>query len=588
MQPTPSSIVTPRDPTLSAALRLALAFAAFKLALHIVATLYAQHLGYSYFRDEFYYLVCGRRLAWGYVDHGPLVALQARLSTTLFGASVLGIRLLSHLAGAAAVFLTGLLAWALGGRRSAQSLAMLALLCAPEYLALDSFLSMNSVEPVLWMLCTLALILITRVPHARTLEHGSQLQSHGSSQNPPHGSSQIPRLWILFGISAGLGLLNKPSMTFFLIALGIGLLLTPQRRILFTRWTAVAIALLTLIALPKLLWQIHHGWPALEFLRNGKAQHKNIDLPLLPFLNAQVLMMHPLNALLWITGLVALLRARSIPHSRWIAYTYLIFFALMFKLHAKDYYLAPIYPVLFAAGAITWQHRFARPSPLSARQDPRQGDRQDTWQNARPRALPDARPHPQQDRIFAFPIYGTTLILSTLVILPMALPILSPPTWIRYTAAQHLHSPATEHHQTSALPQFYADRFGWQQEVDLVNRAYISLSPEDRARVTIFASNYGEAGAIDILGARQHLGLPPAISGHNTYWLWGPGIRGVDLVIAVVHDTPERLHQKYASVTVIGHMDNPLAMPFEHKTVYLLRNRLPSAPFNWSDEKDYI
>jgi len=527
-----TTIVTPRDPTLAAALRLALAFAAVKLALHLVATLYAQHLGYSYFRDEFYYLVCGRRLAWGYVDHGPLVALQARLSTALFGTSVLGIRLLSHLAGAAAVFLTGVLAWALGGRRSAQSLAMLSLLCAPEYLALDSFLSMNSVEPVLWMTCTLALIRIIS----------------GSS---PRG------LWILFGISAGLGLLNKPSMTFFLIALGVGLLLTPQRRILFTRWTAVAIALLTLIALPNLLWQIHHGWPTLEFLRNGRLEHKNVILPLLPFLGAQLMMMHPLNALLWITGLVALLRARSIPRSRWIALTYLVFFALMFQFHAKDYYLAPIYPVLFAAGATACQVRFAR-TP--------------------------ARSH----ALFAFPLYQTALVLSTLLILPMAIPVLRPGTWIRYTTALHLRPGATETMSTGPLPQFYADRFGWQQEVDLVNRAYTSLSPQDRARVTIFANNYGEAGAIDFLGARQHLGLPPAISGHNTYWLWGPGNRGVDLVIAVLHDTPEQLHTKYASVTIIGRMDNPLAMPFEHKTVYLLRNRLPTAPFNWNDEKDYI
>ncbi len=527
-----TTVVRPPDPSLRSALHLALAFAALKLALHIAATLYAQHLGYSYFRDEFYYLVCGRRLAWGYVDHGPGVAVQARLAETLFGTSVLGIRLLSHLAGAAIIFLTGILAWVLGGQRSAQSLAMLGLLCAPEYLGTDSVLSMNSVEPVFWMLSTLALLRIL-------------------------SGSSPPKWWTIFGISAGLGLLNKPSMTFFLIALGIGLLLTPQRPILFTRWSALAIALLTLIALPNLLWQIHHGWPTLEFLRNGKLQHKNVELPFLPFLNAQMLMMHPLNALLWITGLVALLRARSIPRSRWIAGTYLVFFALMVTLHAKDYYLAPIYPVLFAAGGLAWQVRFAR-TP--------------------------GRSH----ALFAFPVYETALTLTGVLLLPMALPILRPGTWIRYTAALHLRPGNTETMSTGPLPQFYADRFGWQEEVDLVNRAYTSLSPDDRARVTLFANNYGEAGAIDILGDRQHLGLPPAVSGHNTYWLWGPGNRGRDLVIAVVHDTPEELHRKFRSVTVIGHMDDPLAMPVEHKTVYLLRDRLPNAPFNWTDEKNYI
>ena len=306
-----------------------------------------------------------------------------------------------------------------------------------------------------------------------------------------------------------------------------------------------------------MFWQIHHGWPTLEFLHNGQLKHKNVVLPFLPFLNTQIQQLNPLSALLWITGIVSLLRARSIPGMRWIGLMYLAFFGIMFKLHAKDYYLAPIYPVLFAAGAIAWQARFAR------------------TERAR-------------GALFAFPIYEAFLLVTGVLILPMAIPVLAPQTWFAYTSALHLQSPATETSQTGPFPQFYADRFGWQEEVNLVNRAYTSLSPEDRARVSIFANNYGEAGAIDFLGGRQHLGLPPATSGQNTYWLWGPSPRGVDLAIAVLHDTPEELHEKYASVTIIGHLDNPYSMPFEHKTVYLLRGRLATAPFDWNDEKDYI
>ena len=529
--PTRTTIVRPADPALAPAIRLALAFAAVKLVLHIAATLWSQHLGYSYFRDEFYYIMCGRHLAWGYVDHGPLVAVQARLAETLFGTSVLGIRLLSHLAGAAVIFLTGILAWSLGGRRSAQSLAMLGILVSPEFLGVDSFLSMNSFEPLFWMTCTLAIIRIL--------------------------SGASPRKWwIVFGLSAGLGLLNKPSMTFFLVALGLGLLLTPERRVLFTRWCAVAVALLVLIALPNLLWQIHNSWPTLEFLHNGVVRHKNVVLPLLPFINAQVQMLHPANVLLWITGLVSLLRARTLPTMRWIGLTYLFFFAITFFLHAKDYYLTPVYPVLFAAGAIAWQHRFARTER-------------------------------RRDSAFAFPIYESILVVTGLLILPMALPVLAPATWVAYTTRLHLTSGNTEHQKTSALPQFYADRFGWQQYVDLFARAYNSLSPEDQARVTTWADNYGEAGAIDFLGAREHLGLPPVISGHNTYWFWGPGTRGVDPVIAV-SGTSENLYDEYTSVTRIGCVDDPLAMPFEHKCVYLLRGRRPESPLDWKKKKDFI
>ena len=527
-----TTVVRPSDPSLSAAIRLALAFAAVKLALHIVLTLYTQHLGYSYFRDEFYYIMCGRRLAWGYVDHGPLVAVQARLAETLFGTSLLGIRLLSHLAGAVVVFLTGILAWALGGRRSAQSLALLGVLLAPQYLGTHSFLSMNSVEPIFWMFSTLAVIRIVSGASAR-------------------------KWWILFGISAGLGLLNKPSMTFFLIALVLGLLLTPQRRVLFTRWTALALGLLVAIASPNLLWQVHNHWPTLEFLHNGQAGHKNVVLPFSPSSTRRSSSSTP-----------------SAPCSGSPA-------------SSPSCAPAPSPTCAGSASCTSPSSSSCSSSTLRTTTSP-----PSTPSSSPPAPSPGntASPAPtaRRDRLFAFPIYETALLVTGLLILPMAIPVLPPQTWFAYTTALHLHNSANETASTGAFPQFYADRFGWQQEVDLVNQAFQSLSPDDRARVSIFANNYGEAGAIDFLGGRQHLGLPPATSPQNNYWIWGPSPRGVDPTIAVLHDTPAELHEKYASVTVIGHIDNPYAMPFEHKTVYLLRNRLPNNPFNWQEEKDYF
>src|SRR5271168_577581 len=272
---TSNTAVRPADSTLRQALRLAVTFAAVKLALQFALTLWTQHIGYSYFRDEFYYIACGRHLAWGFVDHGPIVALQARLGELLFGDSLFSIRILSALAGAATVFLTGLLAWALGGLRPAQALAMIGILVAPIYIAMDGFLSMNSFEPVFWMLCALALI--------RLIDGAPQ-----------------EFWWTILSLSAGIGLLNKPSILFFLIAAGIGLLLTQQRRILFTRWAAVGIAFIIVIALPYVLWQIHNYWPTLEFFHNGKVGNKNVILGPMGFFNAQLGQMHLANALLWI------------------------------------------------------------------------------------------------------------------------------------------------------------------------------------------------------------------------------------------------------------------------------------------------
>jgi hypothetical protein len=127
---TAAPIVLPVAPLLRPAVRLAAIFAVVKLLFQFALTLYTQHLGYGYFRDEFYYIACGRHLAWGFVDHGPIVALQARLGELLFGDSLFAIRILSALAGAMAIFLTGMLTWSLGGRKPAQALAMFALLLA--------------------------------------------------------------------------------------------------------------------------------------------------------------------------------------------------------------------------------------------------------------------------------------------------------------------------------------------------------------------------------------------------------------------------------------------------------------------------
>ncbi len=510
--------------SLRPALWLALACAVAKLLFHIGSTLWQRHIGYGYFRDEFYYIACGRHLAWGYVDHGPLVAVQARLSELLFGDSLLGIRILSALGGAIRVGLTGLLCWALGGRRSAQALAMLAVLTVPLYLGADGYLSMNSWESALWMPCLLALLMILR-----------------------GGSAWL--WWAVLGVSAGLGLLNKPSEVFFLLALAGALLLTPQRRLLFTRQAAFGIALLVLIASPNIVWQLHHSWPTLEFLRNGRAGGKNLRLPPLAFLLNQVLVLGPLGSPVWMAGLVHLLRRTD---RRWLGLMYLFFLAGMMALGAKDYYVAPVYPILFAAGGVAWQTRFRRKSAV------------------------------QQDRLVAFPLFEAAVCLVALVFLPASNPLLRPQAFQRYAAALHLPNSDSESVH-AALPQFFADRFGWQEQVDTVSRIVAQLPPSDRAHVGIFCGNYGEAGAMEFLGRN----LPPVISEHNTYWLWGT--RGLDAEVMIIDadTTPEKLHHYYEQVEVVGMANHPLAMPFEHHPIFLVRHRRVPLQQDWAASKFY-
>jgi len=144
---------------------------------------------YGFFRDELYYMACGEHLAWGYVDQPPLIAFVAWLARHLFGMSIVSMRFFPILAGAAVVWLTGILARELGGGRLAQFLAAVAILLAPAYLAFDSFLSMNAFEPLFWLLCAWIAVRIVK------------------------GSS--PRLWLVFGLVAGIALENKHSMLVF-------------------------------------------------------------------------------------------------------------------------------------------------------------------------------------------------------------------------------------------------------------------------------------------------------------------------------------------------------------------------------------
>jgi len=525
-----STVVRPADPELRAALRLAAYFALALFLFHLAANLWQTHIGYGYFRDEFYYILCGRRLAWGYVDHGPLVAIQARLAETLFGRSLAGLRSLSALGGAARVFLSGLLAWSLGGRRPAQTLAMVGVAFAPIYLGVDSILSMNSSESVFWMTSLLAVILM----------------ANGRTQ----------KLWLLFGLSAGLGLLNKPSMTFFLLALLAALIISPQRTLLRSKWAVYGVAVMFLLVLPNILWQFHNHWPTWEFLHNGRVEHKNKELAPPIFLLTQILNLNPAAAFIWIPGLIYLLRRR--PH-RYLGLTYVFFLIGMMALHAKDYYVVPIYPILFAAGGLAWQQRFR------------------------------LRRRVQQNRAFAFPAAILTMAAVSLAVLPMHTPFLRPETFIAYAHATGLYKTSTnsENRSSGPLPQFYADRFGWQEEVDIISRAVNQLSPQDRADALIKVSNYGHAGAIDFLGVN----LPPAVSGHNNYFLWGMGPKPSPhpgrVIILIERTTPEHLHLFFKDVTLLGHTGTTYSMPGEDRPIYLLQNPVVDPTNLWQEEKHY-
>jgi 4-amino-4-deoxy-L-arabinose transferase-like glycosyltransferase len=252
--------------------KLVLGIAAFKLLVHLYA---GRH--YGYFVDELYYLACSRRLDWGYVDQPPLIALITWIARSLLGDSLPAIRFLPAVAGAVKVGLTALLARELGGRLFAQGLAAIVALVAPGFLAMDNLLSMNTFEGLFWLICAW---LLTRII-----------------------KSENQKLWIWFGIGAGVGLQNKHSMLIFGSGVILGLFLTPQRRWLADRWLWISSAIAFLIFAPNLLWNIHHQFPFLELQGNISSSGRNVSLGPMAFFGQQILTMHPLALPIWLAGL---------------------------------------------------------------------------------------------------------------------------------------------------------------------------------------------------------------------------------------------------------------------------------------------
>ena len=467
--------------------------AVLRLLLHLLTA-----NRYGYFRDEMYYLACAQHLDWGYVDQPPVIALIAWFVRHVFGTSLLGLRLLPAMAGAGLVALTGYIAHQLGGRRYAMALAALAMALSAVFVINGHLLTMNVFEPLIWMGCASIVI--------RIVQTGNQ------------------KLWLWFGLLAGLGLETKYSMAVFGLGIVIGLLLTPERKALTHKWIWLAGVLAFLIFLPNLLWNIHHHWPFVELMRNLKADGRDVVMSPLQYFLEQILMVNPFAFPLWMAGLGWLFFGREGRRYRILGWAYVVELAVWIALHGKDYYAAPAYPMLYAAGAVACEQWIERTG-----------------------------------RAWLKPAIVIVFLALCLPGLPIIAPVLPVDEYVKYQEAIHFKPPVSEHgHDASPLPQYYSDELGWEQLVQEVARVYHSLPSDVQAKTAIKADNYGEASAIDLFGPKY--GLPPAISGHQSYWLWGPrGYTGESMIL-LGEGEPEKLPSYFNHVEKVGHFEYPLAL----------------------------
>jgi len=435
--------------------------ALFKLVLHLATT-----KGYGLHGDELYYLACSDHLDWGYVDHPPLSVWILRVFRVILGDSCFSIRLLSALAGCATVLLTGLLARRMGAGRYGQLLASVCAIVAGLYLAIGHSFSVNALDLVFWVAAFHVMVSIL---------------SGGPARN-----------WVWLGVISGLGVQNKVSMLFLGFALVAGLVFSSQRRLLLSRGPWLGGLVAGILVLPQIAWQIANGWPTLEFIHNAQTQ-KNVALPLLDFIKEQILQVNPLTFPLWAAGLCFLLfhsRARSY---RALGWCYLVLLALFAAQGGKAYYLGPVYPLLFAAGAVATELAVLR-----------------SWLRASLLML---------------------LLVGGAVSAPFALPVLPVDGFIRYSQALGVKPSSGERFAEGDLPSYFANMFGWDKLAAVVHSVYRQLPPDEQKRCAILGQNYMQAGAIDYYGRR--LGLPRALAGHNSYWLWGFGNQSNDVMIII-------------------------------------------------------
>lgn len=476
------------------------------LAVHIAVNAAGP---YEFHRDELLYLAMGRHLQWWRMDFPPFIAAVARLTQWLGGGLALwSVRLAPALAAAAMIVLSGWMARRLGGGRWAQGTAALAVAASPLFLRSGTLFQPVVLDELWWTVGYAAVLLLA--------------------------DEDRPRWWAVAAAAVGLGLLSKFSIGFFGVGVLVGTLALPEwRRRLATPFPWIALGAALLIGSASVVGQIRLGWPVRDQL--GDLQSTQLArLGVLDFVTGQLLL-GPAIVLAAI-GVAALLAVPRFRTARIVGVSTVASFVLLAALRGKSYYIAPIYPALWAAGAVATES-------LS-------GER---W-----------------TRVIR---WGTAaaLTLFGVMALPFGLPVLPPSIMARYAARAGVSGAVTTNMgDRLPLPQDYADMLGWKEQAAAVARVYHALPEEERRKAIVVADNYGEAGAVDLYGPA--LGLPPVISSAGTYWYFGPGTLPGEVAV-VLGEEPEGLRRFADSVVVAAEITNEWAVHEEMDVKVLVARR---------------
>ena len=482
------------------------------LMLGIAATIALVHVvtnnRYGFHRDELQVLSDARHLDWGFVPYPPLTPFVERIGLSIFGLSMVGLRLFSVTAQAIAIFFTGLMARELGGGRLAQVTSAAAIALSPLPLFEGTEFQYSTYDYLWWVLIAYFVIRLLK--------------------------TENPRWWLAIGATIGIGFQTKYTMGFYVCGILGGILLTRARRYLGSAWFWGGMALGLVICLPNLVWQVRHGFISLHFLQHIHARDVGQGRAN-GFLSQQFWICTNLfSAPLWIAGLLSYLRDRRY---RLLAWMYLIPLTLFLVGKGRGYYLAAAYPMLMAMGAVVGERWIGSLSKL-------------------PRRAVEA-------------VFFIGLIASGLYMGAIVVPVASGGRLMRF---------ALENNGD------LREEIGWDELVRTVAGIRDSLPAQQRDNVGVVVGNYGEQGAIEMLGPAYH--LPSPISGTNSAWLRGYPTPPPStlIVVGLSHNDIERT---FTSCRVAGHNGNALGVHNEesedHPDIYLCGGPRLSWPEFWKE-----
>jgi len=471
--------------------KLPLVFAALKFLLHFLT-----NTNYGFHRDEFLYLAIGERLSWGYMEVPPVIAVFGKLALSL-GGQLFVVRLFPALIGSITVFLLGVMAKDLGGKKWAQSFACLAFILSPAFMRSNTLFQPVSFDQFGWFLSAFFIV--------RLIKH------------------QQPKYWLYLGIVAGLGFLTKYSVVFFHAAFFLALLLTPQRRWLKTKYPYLALGIASLIALPNLAWQYQHNLPVLKHmaeLTQTQLQH----VQALNFLQTQF-RFHQVALLIWLPGLLYMFLSEKLSAYRILGFIYLFIILIFIVLKGKGYYALGAYPMLMAAGGVAIESFLENRSAMLK------------------------------------PVLVFLLIIFAIPLLPYGLPVLSIQNMERYWAwmkdkINFVGPLRWEDGKIHALPQDYADMHGWEEMAAKVGKLFHSLSPAEQQSCMIYGGGYAHAGSINYF--RKKYNLPEVCSFNGSFLIWAPDSAQFDRQI-MIDDVLQTQSLFFASMQLVDSVQTPYA-----------------------------